>query len=396
MATVSQHALNGRRLRVVIQQPALPLYRIPVFRELNARGDIDLRVAYGCVPGLPNAEAKGFVALPSSERRWRLRGRTFLWDSAQWNFGRRRQSDVLVLTWNLNYLSLIPSLVRARASGIGCVLWGHGRSIGQSGLRAWIRSRAALLANTIICYGNAGAEENIALGVPAAKVYVAPNSLDERAPRREAARLRARPSELAAFQGREGVTPSRTILFVSRLQRRNRLDLVCEALRAVAAAIPDVSLVIIGDGEEERRRLTELAEARGVRQRVRFLGPIYEEELLAPWFMSASVLCYPENVGLSALHALAYGVPVVCGDDQRCHNPEVEAIVDGQSGRLFRRGNVADLARVLTEVLTDEAERERLSHGATAIVDGQYNVANMTAAMAAAIHAAASARNHNE
>ena len=34
-------------IRVVIQQPALPKYRVPVFRELAKRPDIDLTLYFG-------------------------------------------------------------------------------------------------------------------------------------------------------------------------------------------------------------------------------------------------------------------------------------------------------------------------------------------------------------
>lgn len=377
-------------IRVTLQQPALPLYRVPVFQELNARDDLDVHVTYGCVPGLPNAAPVGFRASPTRERRLRCRGRVLLWDSAQWSSCQPKKADVVVLTWNLNYLSLLPALLRARLCGVGAVLWGHGRSIGQTVVRARLRAFAARFADTVICYGRAGAEECIANGVRRANVFVADNALDERPARREMARLAANPKRLASFQRQEGIEGARTILFVSRLHPENRVDLLFDALPAVNAAVPNARVVVVGKGETERRRLEAIARSRGVAERVRFLGPIYDEAELAPWFMSASVLCYPQNVGLSAIHALAYGLPVVCGDDLRHHNPEAEAVVDGRSGRLFRHGDAADLARVLVAVLADDDERRRLSDGAVRMIDERFNVRQMTSVMASAIEAAAS------
>ena len=40
------------------------------------------------------------------------------------------------------------------------------------------------------------------------------------------------------------------------------------------------------------------------------LGSIYDEIELAPWFLTADAFVYPENIGLSILHAFGYGLPV--------------------------------------------------------------------------------------
>ena len=113
---------------MVIQQPALPAYRIPVYRELASRPGIDLLVTYSHDPNLPNLEPEGFEATPSPLHRFMLGGREMYWDPAQLKYARRRHADVLMLTWNAHYLSLPLALARARMSGVGTVLWGHGYS----------------------------------------------------------------------------------------------------------------------------------------------------------------------------------------------------------------------------------------------------------------------------
>lgn len=386
---------SAEGLRVLVQQPALPHYRVPVFKELNAHEDVTLRVTYGAVPGLPNACPDGFYAWPTKERRATVFGRTFLWDSAQWNEASLKRTDVAVYSWNLNYVSLLPALLRARISGVGTVLWGHGRSIGQTRLRSRIRACAARLADAVVCYGCEGAKENVALGVRPSRIFVAPNSLDERPMQERAAELRKHPEDLRTFQRREGLSGTSLILFVSRLQAGNRLDLLCSALPRIIGQVPSARVGIIGSGDGERRRLQEMCDRLGVSPYVRFLGPIYAESALAPWFMTARVLCYPENLGLTALHSLAYGLPVVCGDDLRWHNPEAEAVIDGESGRLFRRGDAEDLARILVEVLTNEDQRCRLSVGALKMIAERYNLANMTVNMMAAMRAAAKRKGRN-
>jgi glycosyltransferase involved in cell wall biosynthesis len=63
--------------------------------------------------------------------------------------------------------------------------------------------------------------------------------------------------------------------------------------------------------------------------------------------MAAHVTVSPGKVGLTALQSLAYGTPVITHDDPEAQGPEWEAIMPGRTGDFFRRGDVADLARVI-------------------------------------------------
>ena len=45
-----------------------------------------------------------------------------------------------------------------------------------------------------------------------------------------------------------------------------------------------------------------------------------------------------------AIHALAYGTPVITHDDLDRQMPEVEVISEGLTGAFFKHGDVADLA----------------------------------------------------
>src|SRR5690606_20023498 len=109
------------------------------------------------------------------------------------------------------------------------------------------------------------------------------------------------------------------------LQPKNRLDLLIRATLELSKEIPDVKTVIIGNGESERERLRNLAHDLGIGGHIIFVDGIYDEERLAPWFMSSRVFCYPENIGLSLIHALWYGVPVVTSDSRSTQNPEIAA-----------------------------------------------------------------------
>ncbi len=144
------------------------------------------------------------------------------------------------------------------------------------------------------------------------------------------------------------------ILFVGRLVRGKGADILVRALPDVLAARPDATLTLVGGGPE-REGLAELARGLGLAGRVAFLGPL-PHAALAERYRRAAVTVLPsreEGFGLVLVEAMGCGCPVAASDIPALR----ELLLGGQAGRLFRAGDAADLARVLGELLSDEAAR---------------------------------------
>lgn len=87
-----------------------------------------------------------------------------------------------------------------------------------------------------------------------------------------------------------------------------------------------------------------------------------------------SDLCVaPGEIGLTCMHALAYGIPVVTHDNPDFQMPEWEAIQPGITGELFRYGDVQDLARVIADWFKLGKSRKQLSVDCRTIIDRCYN-----------------------
>ena len=56
----------------------------------------------------------------------------------------------------------------------------------------------------------------------------------------------------------------------------------------------------------------------------------------------------PGNVGLTAMHALVYGIPVISHSNAAAQMPEFEAITPGLTGELFKENDVFSLCESLT------------------------------------------------
>ena len=122
---------------------------------------------------------------------------------------------------------------------------------------------------------------------------------------------------------------------------------------------------------------------------VTFTGPIYDEDALAPWAMSAACFVYPAAIGLSIYHAFAYGLPVLTSDDIASHNPEIEALEPGVNGLLVRDGDPTAFADAMERVIGDPDARDRFRKAAHATIHrpGGFTIDTMAQGFADAISA---------
>lgn len=380
----SRGAAADRPIRLAIQQPALPKYRLPVFQELARRPGIDLRFHYATNWPVQSVEPVGIDAEVTPMKIWRLGRTPVYWHPPQWTQATRRTSDVLLLSWDIHYASLVPSLLRAKLAGVSTILWGHGYSKREAGWRRAMRDSIGKLATCILLYNHTAAERFIEDGWPRERVFVALNSLDQASIQEARVDWLKRPEDLARFRGDRGLDEGPVILFVSRLHEDNGLDLLIDAGRALSERFAGLRIVIIGKGPDQPRLEARVRETR-LEGTVLFPGAIYEETELAPWFLSASVFCYPANVGLSLLHAFGYGVPVVTSDRREAQNPEIDALEPDVNGRLYTHGDAADLTRILAELLADETLRRRLGEAALRTATEMFTIPRMVDGMEQAV-----------
>ncbi|MFL5577067.1 MAG: N-acetyl-alpha-D-glucosaminyl L-malate synthase BshA [Gemmatimonadaceae bacterium] len=150
----------------------------------------------------------------------------------------------------------------------------------------------------------------------------------------------------------------RVLMHVSNFRPVKRVVDVVRVFARVAREVPSV-LVMVGDGPD-RVQAEEEAKHLGVDDSVSFLGKI---DLVAPLLAGADLFLLPsqsESFGLSALEALASGVPVIASRTGGL--PEV--IRDGETGVLCEPGDVEGMARAAIEILADRSRWNAMSAAA--------------------------------
>jgi glycosyltransferase involved in cell wall biosynthesis len=153
------------------------------------------------------------------------------------------------------------------------------------------------------------------------------------------------------------------IVYVGRLKKYKRIDLLIRAMGRIIQRRPAVRLVIVGEGDH-RPALERLARSLGLNGSVEFTGfvPLAEKvSLLRRAALSANP-SPKEGWGVTVIEANACGTPVVASDVPGLR----DAIVEGETGKLVPFGSEEALAGEIVRLLDDDAERGRLAEGAVA------------------------------
>jgi N-acetyl-alpha-D-glucosaminyl L-malate synthase BshA len=195
-------------------------------------------------------------------------------------------------------------------------------------------------------------EETVrAFGCTACEVEVIPNFVDP------AVYDRSRHEPLLRRQIGDG---KKILMHISNFRPVKRVLDVVRVFARVHKEIPSV-LVMVGDGPD-RLSAEEEARALGVDGDVHFLGRI---DAVAPLLASADLFLLPsdaESFGLSALEALACGVPALGYEIGGLR----EVVKNGVTGILRPVGDVDGLAEGANALLRDTARWDAMSAAAAA------------------------------
>lgn len=305
---------------LLILQNQIPHYRLPLYNLLAEASGINLTVIHSGKP-LEQGKKKIFNEVIVPCRKF---GPFYLQKGIKKYVD---QANFVVSMFDLHWPACLLPIWYAPTKTI---LWGHG--FGSSKIARHVRLFLAKKAAAIMLYEKSAADEFIKYGCRKEKTFFSgntvhvPNSGIEEAPRNQ-------------------------FLFVGRLQERKRIDQLLNVFAKIQEGLsPDIGITIVGDGDA-RDSLELLVDELNLRNRVRFLGPINDDNKLKNVFTHALAYVSPGHVGLGVLHSFAYGIPVITSRNAN-HGPEVENIKNNVNG-LFFDGDNDGLKKCLLRLLKD-------------------------------------------
>jgi glycosyltransferase involved in cell wall biosynthesis len=270
-------------------------------------------------------------------------------------------------------ISGCPVIAQPQTTG---VLAPDGRRGATTGLK-WALGGVYGRSDAIACIARVIEREALSRGIPAERVHFLPNAIDM-------TRYRVpSPDERSVARRRLGVSEQDVVFaFVGRLSREKGVMDLLEAWRLMGRGSdrgdcptsPTARLLVAGP-DMEGHEWDVGSEARSFVERhrlgdtVRFMGPTDD----VPGLMhAADVAVQPshfEALGLSAIEALACGVPVVAS----AVGGLVDFVFDGVNGLRCPPQQPAALAACLESLASDAVRRQRLAAQARASVEQQYD-----------------------
>ncbi len=316
-----------------------------VFSRIAAMGH-EVTLSCSHFPGAPHREEIGGIAVIREGGRLLFNFR-FLY--AYWSRYRKRNFDIVVDDMN-KIPFLTPLFVRRALYGVTHHLFGRSIFLEANPLVAlyvYLTELFAVfvyrLARTPFIVGSPSTRQELAeRGFPPERVHLIHYGVDHTSYRQT------------------GVEKSATPLigYFGRLKKYKSVDHLLRALPHALPAYPDLRVVIVGEGDD-RPRLEELTRELHLEQSVEFKGFVTEEEKLKllqqMWFKVTT--SSKEGWGLTVIEANACGTPVLASNVQGLR----DAVKDGETGLLYRFGDIEDLSKKITTLLENRALRETLA-----------------------------------
>ena len=160
----------------------------------------------------------------------------------------------------------------------------------------------------------------------------------------------------------------RKLLYAGRLLYWKGVHIAVEAMSRLVAHIPNAHLTIVGNGPEEPRLKSEIAE-RNLQANITLASWMPQEQFLR-LYDTHDVFVFPslhDSAGWVVLESICRGLPVVClnlGGPKEIVTPESGIIVDTTG--LDTSGVASNLAEELRALLADPERLAALSAGAIA------------------------------
>jgi len=286
-----------------------------------------------------------------------------------------KEYDVIFVYGNIRVISNLFYSFIFRLFGKKVVIWGQYQTAGANKLLQKIRLWWWAQFNYVFLYTETEALK-YKKKYPHTKLVIGMNNGLNQEEIANASK-QALKKGLANWLESQGLQKKRLFLSCARLDKKNQYGLFLECLPEIINMYPDIIWCVIGKGDEETN-LKKRAKELGINSNIKWVGAVYDQVKLAPWFLSSVALIHPGAIGLSLLHAMGYGLPVITHNNYNQQMPEISALKNGVNGLLFDYRKNESLIAAVQKLLEDNELRLKLSKHALQTAETRYNTKIMT------------------
>ena len=340
LSKVDSEDLNGRDATstVLFITNVAPHYREELWRELAERYENGLSLVFGkSKAGIKELDFQSILNHNSNISRVKniYLGRHLIYQLISLKLLFKRW-DTVIITGEVQVLS---NWLYATYFRYFCftrtVVWTHGLYGNESFLKRKMRVFFYSLFSYILVYNRRSKGLLLQEGLPLNKVSVIYNSFFYHFLKEKSAQVRK-----DIFKDNTSIF---RLIFIGRITKQKNLELVLEALVFLKEKHIKCEFHLIGSGSH-LKNIINVARSKNVQEAIVHHGEIYDLNQSSKIIQKCHLGVSPGNVGLTAVHLISLGVPVVTHNDQKRQMPEYEIIRSGTTGSLFIKDNPLSLA----------------------------------------------------
>ena len=178
-----------------------------------------------------------------------------------------------------------------------------------------------------------------------------------------------------------------SFLFVGTLYKQKGLDELIEAYAKANESNDNLPILNIVGGGAERILIEELINSLRLSEKVKLVGPIYDEQILSQYFKKAILCLSPKQAGLSVLKSFGYGVPFVTRKNA-ITGGERNNIKNGYNGCFYN--TIDELSFILVDSVENKEKYLKMSINAYEYYNKNATPENMAQGVVDAINYALS------
>lgn len=225
--------------------------------------------------------------------------------------------------------------------------------------------KALKAANLCCAIGNSLKAEIVSRGISSDRVFIVPNGVDVKA-------FTPHPPN-EEVQNRLGLHGKLVIGYIGYFFKYEGLELLVQATIRLAPQLPDLCLLLVGDGEL-MPDLKNMVATAGISDRVIFTGRVPHKDV-TDFYRICDFMVLPRRdtretrlvTPLKPLEIMAMGKPLIASDV----GGHLEMVEDGSNGLLFRSEDVSDLSSKCAMLARDRDLRMDLGTRAPRMGGGQ-------------------------
>jgi glycosyltransferase involved in cell wall biosynthesis len=289
----------------------------------------------------------------------------------------RERPKVIIHEFSMGILSLFPTYIVAKLLCIKFILWGHGydRTQGFYPEKSFIDKLRMFLvkkADAIIFYGQE-AKSEFSEYVTEEKLFIASNCLNTNVLNSIRDKLEAEGKE--NVKKRIGYIHKFNLIFIGRLLQSKKPELLIEVYKYLAKMHGDtVCIHFVGDGDCLDQIKNTVIE-KGLNSNFKFYGAVNDDTKNGELLYCSDLMVMPGLVGLSINHAFNFDCPVVTFQ-QTGHGPEVEYLINGETGFLVEDYATESMALIISKYLNNIDVQDRMKARIRKMVETTCSINN--------------------